>query len=775
MSFRRGFVTWLRASLQPATLFGLALIAACWIGLTFLMSIERAKVVEGAVQQSENLVRLFEENTVQTLERFDRTILLLRKSIEDDPTHFNLREWAERTSLVGDQTIQLALIGPDGYLKATTLNFDALQPYLGDREHFRAQADATADKLFISKPLLGRWSGKWSIQMSRRVRGTDGSFGGAIVISIDPDFIDTFYKAVDLGAHGSITIRNLDEVILAQRGVAIATLGHQIPMRLNRGTVVETPSGHFWSLGLTDGIRRLIAYHTSEKFPLIFSVGRAESDIFKSIRSHQILYFAVAGFITLLVLIAIALSVNHQLKLDRVRDNLRRSEAEARERARELEVKSREIVHIAHHDILTGLANRALLHDHIDRAFARARRCEESFAILCIDLDRFKIANDTLGHQSGDVLLRQVAERLRRCIRDVDTVARMGGDEFVVLQANVERPEDVTPVANRILAALSAPYAVCGNPVVISASIGIAVAPSDGATIDRLFGNADLALYRAKANGRNDFCFFNRELEETALSRGRLELELREALAGDEFELWYQPWFNIKTGRIMGCEGLLRWRHPQRGLLGPAQFLSIAEDTGLIGQLGDWVLRRGCRDAAGWPSGIRLAINLSAAQFIGGNLRGTVIAALQEAGFDAKRLELEITETLIIDDFEGTRETLTALRNLGISIALDDFGTGYSSLTHLRQLLFNRIKIDKSFVAEILTRTECAAIVSAMIALGKSLGVSITAEGVETQEQLAVLRAAGCVEVQGYYFSRPVPGAEISHNLAANRAQFIAA
>jgi EAL domain-containing protein (putative c-di-GMP-specific phosphodiesterase class I) len=264
-------------------------------------------------------------------------------------------------------------------------------------------------------------------------------------------------------------------------------------------------------------------------------------------------------------------------------------------------------------------------------------------------------------------------------------------------------------------------------------------------------------------------------MEQTALDRGRLELELRDALAEDEFELWYQPWFNVASGRIVGCEALLRWRHPRRGLLGPAEFLSVAEDTGLIGRLGDWVLRRGCQDAAGWPPDVKLAINLSAAQFIGGDLYETVLNALADSGLEAKRLELEITETLITDDFEGTREALSQFRSRGISVALDDFGTGYSSLTHLRQLLFDRIKIDKSFVAEVTTRTECAAIVSAVITLGNSLGVSITAEGVETHDQLATLGASGCTEVQGYFFCRPTPAAEILERMIENGLEVIAA
>ena len=770
MNARRGYKIWLHALVQPGSLFALAMIAAIWIGTALMTSIERDKILEGAIQQSDNLVSLFEGNTVQTIERFDRTLILLRKSIEDDPEHFNLRDWADRAALVGDLTVQLALIGADGYPIATTADYNGPPLYVGDREHFRVQVDAV-DKLFISSPVVGRASGKWTIQFTRPVRTRDGGFGGVLVISIDPSFIDTFYKTIDLGAHGSVTIRNLDNVIMARRGVEGDTPGRKAASPAFRDALAKAPVGHYWGNGSPDGVNRLVAYRVSKRFPLIFAVGRAETEIFQSAQSNRTVYTAIAAAMTFLVILAAALGIRHQLRLDRVRDNLRRSEGQAQERARELEVKSQEIVHLAHHDPLTGLANRLLLQDRIEQAFARSRRHQERFAILCIDLDRFKIANDTLGHQAGDVLLREVAERLRHCTRDIDTIARVGGDEFVVLAQS----PDVTELAKRILQGLSAPYDVGGNPVAMSASIGIAVAPSDGASIDRVLSNADLALYRAKANGRNDFCFFDSQMEQIALKRGRLESELRDALANDEFELWYQPWFNVRSGRIVGCEALVRWRHPQRGLLSPAEFLSIAEETGLIGQLGDWVLRRGCQDAARWPPGVRVAINLSAAQFIGGKLYGTVMEALAESGLAARRLELEITETLIIDDFEGAREALGQLRSQGISIALDDFGTGYSSLTHLRQLLFDRIKIDKSFVAELTTRAESAAVVSAVIALGNSLGVGVTAEGVETRDQLVLLRAAGCVEVQGYYLARPMPFAQVVERLSVREPRIIAA
>jgi len=322
---------------------------------------------------------------------------------------------------------------------------------------------------------------------------------------------------------------------------------------------------------------------------------------------------------------------------------------------------------------------------------------------------------------------------------------------------------------------MTTPCDINGNPVVIGASIGIALAPSDGASAEELLGHADLALYRSKSNGRNDFRFFDAEIGESAAKRVKLDLELREALARDQFELWYQPWINIVSGRIAGCEALLRWRHPIRGLIGPMEFIPTAEETGLIGPLGDWVLRRACRDACGWPRQIKLAVNLSAAQFIGGKLAESVLDALAESGFEAERLEIEITETLIIDDYEGPREALRRMREHGVSVALDDFGTGYSSLTHLRQLLIDRIKIDKSFVAEIATREDCAAIVSAVISLGNTLGVAITAEGVETHDQLVILRAAGCTEAQGYLFSRPKPAAEILKTLSAEGVGVIAA
>jgi diguanylate cyclase (GGDEF)-like protein len=419
------------------------------------------------------------------------------------------------------------------------------------------------------------------------------------------------------------------------------------------------------------------------------------------------------------------------------------------------------------HDALTGLANRNLLHRSVEQAIARVKRYVEGFALLCIDLDRFKKVNDTLGHSVGDALLRRLAVRLNSCARAVDSVARVGGDEFVVLQVAVDGMGQARTLANRILECVGQPYQIAGNHMVIGISVGIALAPQDGMSVDRLFSNADLALYRAKANGRSCFCFFNADIEKAALACYQVERELPQALERDEFELFYQPWITFADGNFSGCEALLRWRHPERGLIGPAEFIAIAEDIGMIAQLGEWVLRRACHDAMAWPRPVKVAVNLSAAQFMTGDLFGTVMEALDASGLPPQRLELEITETLLLDDYDGTLTMLHRLRDLGVGIALDDFGTGYSSLTYLRQFPFDRIKIDQTFVSEMTTRADCAAIVMAVAGLGRSLGVRLTAEGVELEEQLIMLMAAGCTEGQGYLICTPQPANCIAEILAA--------
>jgi diguanylate cyclase (GGDEF)-like protein/PAS domain S-box-containing protein len=429
------------------------------------------------------------------------------------------------------------------------------------------------------------------------------------------------------------------------------------------------------------------------------------------------------------------------------------------------------VAHMAHHDALTGLPNRVLLRLRMEEALARMRRTGNGVATLCIDLDNFKSVNDTLGHPCGDHLLQRIAERIRGVMRDEDTAARLGGDEFAILLANVAEPAEVAALARRFLTEISEPFDVMGHQVLIGASVGIALAPGDGDDADRVLKNADLALYRAKADGKGAFRFFEAEMDARAQARRRLEMDLRQAMRAGTLEIHYQPLVQLESGRVSALEALLRWPHPERGFIPPAEFIPIAEETGLIVSLGAHVLRQACADASKWPAHVKLAVNLSPLQFRTGNLFVAVKQALEQTGLSPKRLELEITETLLLEKADHVLATLHALRALGVGISMDDFGTGYSSLSYLRSFPFDKIKIDRSFVHDLGSNAEGQAIVRAILSLGTSLGITITAEGVETDAELACLQAAGCHEGQGYLFSKAQPQAEILKLLAKEAQQ----
>jgi len=423
-----------------------------------------------------------------------------------------------------------------------------------------------------------------------------------------------------------------------------------------------------------------------------------------------------------------------------------------------------QVRHMAHHDSLTDLPNRVLLRERIDDALKHARR-GQGFAILCLDLDRFKAVNDTLGHPIGDKLLRSVATRLSGCVRETDTIARLGGDEFAIVQASPNQPHEATSLATRICEAIRQPFEIDGHHVVVDTSIGIAIAPQDGADPDHLLKSADMALYGAKSDGRGVFRFFEPEMDAQMKARRTLELDLRAGIEAGQFKLHYQPLLNIKNNDISGFEALLRWNHPERGMISPAEFIPVAEETGLIVPLGEWVIMQACQDAAQWPHNIKIAVNLSAVQFKNNNLVSTIVKALSNSQLAATRLELEITESVLLQDNASTLRTLHELRDLGVRIAMDDFGTGYSSLSYLRSFPFDKIKIDRSFVSDLTGREDSVAIIRAVASLGNSLGMITTAEGIETEDQLRRVHTEGCTEIQGYLCSPPRPAEEIHRML----------
>ncbi|MDC7675685.1 putative bifunctional diguanylate cyclase/phosphodiesterase [Asticcacaulis machinosus] len=417
------------------------------------------------------------------------------------------------------------------------------------------------------------------------------------------------------------------------------------------------------------------------------------------------------------------------------------------------------IAQLAHYDPLTGLANRALFATDLEKSLSRAQRSGRSFALMCLDLDRFKAVNDSYGHLMGDQLLIQVAERLRACVRKGDLIARMGGDEFAVIQ-DITRPDDAQHLAGRIVEAMKAPFKVGDMRFQIGISIGIVIAPQDGLDPHNLLSRADLAMYRVKAEGRNGWCFFKPEMDEQLQRRLEMEQDLKRALADNQFQLYFQPLLNLDTQEITSFEALLRWHHPVRGMVSPAEFIPVAEESGLIGPLGEWVLKTACNAAATWSQPWRIAVNISPLQFRHKSLPVLVKKALKAAGLPASRLELEITESVLLENEKQNLSILTQIRDMGVRIAMDDFGTGYSSLSYLRAFPFDKIKIDQSFVRDLPHDRDALSIIRAITDMAQSLGVRITAEGVETQAQMDALKELGCHEAQGYLIGRPAPGIE---------------
>jgi diguanylate cyclase (GGDEF)-like protein len=430
------------------------------------------------------------------------------------------------------------------------------------------------------------------------------------------------------------------------------------------------------------------------------------------------------------------------------------------------------IAYMAHYDALTDLPNRVLFRQRLEQAL-RAIRPDDQLAVMYIDIDEFKAVNDALGHQIGDELLRAIADRLRSCLGETDVAARLGGDEFAVIQTAVRDQTQTMQLLAAIYQSIRQPIDCSGHLITTDASIGIAVAPTDGLDLDQLLRNADLALYGAKSDGRRTYRFFEAGMDARAKARRSLELELRQAIVDGSFELHYQPLLHLEDGRVSCCEALLRWRHPERGTISPADFVPVAEDTGLINDLGHWVLNTACREAVNWPDHIHVAVNVSPIQFKSQTLALNVAAALAASGLAPARLELEITEAVLIRDDDAALDILHQLRELGVRIALDDFGTGYSSLSYLQRFPFDKIKIDRAFIKDLAGTGASSTIVQAVVNIAAASDMTTTAEGVETEQQRNMLRILGCTEMQGYLFSRPVPDVEIRRLLSAHREKAV--
>jgi diguanylate cyclase (GGDEF)-like protein len=510
-------------------------------------------------------------------------------------------------------------------------------------------------------------------------------------------------------------------------------------------------------------LKQIRASHSPDTLPVIMITAKAgNTDVVEALE------LGANDYITKPVDFSIAFArAQTQLTRKQSKQALDRSlrELEKTNRRLELEIVERkrsdaQVHHLRYHDALTSLGNREQFHTQLARELQLQQRNGGCVAVMIFDLADFKVINSTLGDAVGDLLLTNVATRLRDCLREVDSIARLGSDEFGVIAA-VAGPERADQLADRIAAAIAVPHTIDGQHVTLSSSAGIALAPNDGIEADGVIRNAQLALIRARSEGQGTRCFFEADMNTRAQARRLLESDLRDALVTGQFELFYQPLFDLAGSAVTGCEALLRWRHPERGLVPPAEFIPVAEEIGLIVPLGAWVLRHACVEAAGWPNGLKIAINVSSIQLRSRGLVETVMAALAESGLPADRLELEITESVLLSDDNVTLELLHKLRRIGVRISLDDFGTGYSSLSYLRTFPFDKIKIDRSFLLDLCSNQATMVIVNALINLATGLGMNVTAEGVETQAQLDWLRSAGCTEAQGYLISRPLNTANL--------------
>ena len=695
----------------------------------------------------DGLVELVEAMGIRSTEQFNE--MLSTRAVNRD-LHARV--------LALPQIEALFLTNAEGQTIASTRAWPQPVFSIASRPHFAMLRDNPELRSYLAPPARNVQTGTWNIYLTRRLTTPEGRFLGIVGVGVGLTQFEEFLSRIVLGQNGTISLWRRDGYLMARWPRAPASIG--IPTPAGQLTFPQllgiAESNTARGTGVLDGVERLIAARALEGYPVVVTVTRTLADILR-------LWYRQAGYTIggALLLVAVILGVvllgirqwRSREMLDQARTELRILEEQRRSEA--------QITHLAHHDSLTGLANRILLRTRLDEAVLRAQH-GDACAVLCLDLDHFKDVNDTLGHPVGDRLLQVVTARILAEVRDQDTVARLGGDEFAIVQTGVRHPRGVALLAQRLVETLGAPFDLDGHYVIVGASIGIAVAPEDGPDPDQLLRNADMALYRAKAAGRGAFRFFEPEMNSHAQLRRSLQLDLRRAIEAGEFELFYQPQVRLRDRRITGFESLLRWHHPERGLVMPERFVPLAEETGLIVPLGEWALRHACAVAAGWPGREKVAVNLSPVQFASARLVPAVEAALRDSGLEPARLELEITETVMLRDTDATLATLHRLKRLGVSIALDDFGTGYSSLGYLQRFPFDKVKIDKSFVKNLAETRTSGAIVRAIVSLCAALEMSTTAEGVETEAQFLALAALGCTEAQGYLFSRPRPAAELA-------------
>ncbi|MEO6351796.1 MAG: EAL domain-containing protein [Burkholderiaceae bacterium] len=857
------------------------LITVSWLHVCSLIAADRTRTIADAEHNLANLTRVTQEHAERTFRSADQALHFVIHHYEKIGDKLDLKLLTQQGVIDTDIFNQVGIIDADGKYRLGNLPFESPMD-LSDREHFWVHLAADTGKLFISKPVLGRASGKWSIQLSRRINRKDGSFGGVAVVSLDPGYFTRFYGDLDLGHGGMAAMFGLDGMIRARRAgeredFGIDASSSTLMSRIDQGQ----KSGAATTRSVVDGVERILFFRKVTPYPIAVIAGITSTDVLSAHLQARNMLLWQASIASLLILVLGMVFSYHQRQIRRDILQRKRTEQQLRIAAAAFESQEgmfvtdadkviqrvnhaftqitgysaadavgqtpkllssgrhdaafytameesiahsgywqgeiwnrrkggevypqwltitavkdpagevshyvctlnditlrkaaeNEIRHLAYYDPLTLLPNRRLLLDRLHQALVASERSGHEGALLFIDLDNFKMLNDTLGHDKGDLLLQQVAQRLCTCVREGDTVARLGGDEFVVMLEDLNTSPQVAAsqakaIGEKILATLNQVYLMGEHVYHSSSSIGISLFNHHLGGVDELLKRADLAMYEAKAAGRNTLRFFDPDMQAVVMARAALEADLRQALQEHQFQLYYQPQVGA-DGRLIGAEALLRWLHPQRGLVLPNEFIPLTEETGLILPLGQWVLETACLQLKSWAAHaelaqLTLAVNISARQLQQPDFVPHVLATLERTGANPGQLKLELTESQLLKDVEDSIDKMLLLKAPGIHFALDDFGTGYSSLSYLKRLPLDQLKIDRSFVSNVLKDTDDAIIVSTIVALAHGLGLDVIAEGVETEAQRDFLAEQGCLAYQGKLFGKPMALAEFEQLL----------
>ncbi|MFN3868077.1 MAG: EAL domain-containing protein [Hyphomicrobiaceae bacterium] len=721
------------SSRMPVIGFGTALIATVWIAIVLQVTSERRAMWHSLAHETSNLALVFEQSAERTASEIDRIIKYLRASYERNGFKADWAKLVQEEFTFNKETVQIAVIDRDGMMITSSKMLYPEKPVdLSDREHYKVHAAANVDRLFISKPLLGRASNKWSVQFTRPFRNPDGTFAGVLVVSLDPDFLTRFYSTLNLGAGGGLALVGADGLVRAGAGIYSQSLGKALRVDATAGERLQAVGNVEVQTREADDGLQVTAVVKGATMPLSALITRSHLPQHRVWVNNRRTYQFVGAAITVVVLAAMMSSM------------LRRR------------VYERQLNYLARYDALTKLPNRTEFSALLESSLAK-RRDGKRISIHLVDLDDFKTVNDTHGHPIGDALLVAVARRLSRTVGRDDCVARLGGDEFAVIEIGGSDAAAPSILANEICRELARPFDIEGVRLQSGASIGSVTADSKINCEDDLMRSADLALYAAKNAGGSTVRQFEERMTEEARERRAIETGLRDALEHEHLELHYQPILDITTMEVTGFEALVRWRHPQKGLIPPLSFIPVAEQTGLIVEIGAWVLHKACAEMANKAPGFKIAVNVSAIEFRDSDVAASVRSALDKSGLAPKLLEIEITESLLMKKDQSTLDQLDEIRKLGVMISMDDFGTGYSSLSYLQSYPIDCIKIDQSFVRAIGRLDNSRAIIKAIATLASSLNMTTIAEGVETEAQLATLETIGCAEAQGYLFSPPRP------------------